>query len=824
MKKKIAIKAAGMATACAVLLSAVTAGVPTGMYASAANASGLSKSETVYVNADAAGSVKNITVSDWLHSETSGATINDYSSLTDIKNVKGNEKPSVSGSNVTWQLSGSDLYYQGKSSKSLPVSVKIQYYLDGKETAPADLAGKSGKLEIKISFKNLDGHAVNIGGAMHTVYTPFICAAAFNLPSKYFSNVTTNFGKVVSDGSNQAVSFATVPGLKESLYMYDTSKVNIPDTLDVTADVKDFRLSTIMMLVSPVPDMSSLNSSVNVSDLLSKLDQLYSAGSELKDATATLNSGEQAFASGVAQLYAGLVTAGTSFDEAAAGATELSNKTSSLGQLVSGASDLYNGASDLNGGLDKIVAGLPTLTGGTAQADDGAAQLLDGLNKLKTTLSTNDNYAKINAGASEYVNYADATVYGVISAGLSSLRGTIYSMLKTAYPSADAATLSTQTASAYKNAVSGETATLHAAADAQLIAAMNAADAQTKAACVKQATAYINMYDAINVIANDPAVAGAASSSAGLTAFIAAMSDTSSSADYMFKFDKTTVLTQIAYAKAADVTGEKTASYDQLSAAVNALDDAHLAGLWQSVSASSGGNLNNANIVLSGESFKKGLSQFVSAFSDTTSDLYTTGIDPLIAGATQLKTGTAKLKDSTAADSELVAGLGKLDAGSKKLLEGTKQLNLGASNLTQLKAGIDKLAQGLGLFKTQAMSPLTSGAAQLDANASLLTSGTSQLSEGMSKFFDEGISKLNGQDKTNLNDALAVKDEMVKLANNYTSFSGTPEGVTTSVKFIIKTDEIKAVTAASSTASTSSSKSTSSRNFFQRIADFFTKK
>ena len=801
MKKKMAIKAAGMITACAVLVSAVTAGAPTELHATAANASGASKSETVYVNADASGSVKSVTVSDWLHSETSGATINDFSNLSDIRNVKGNEKPAVSGSNVTWQLDGNDLYYQGKSSKDLPVEVNIQYYLDGKETAPADIAGKSGKIEIKISFKNLDGHSVNINGAMHTVYTPFICAAAFNLPGKYFSNVTTNFGKVVSDGSNQAVSFVTVPGLKDSLYMYDTSSVNIPDTLDVTADAKDFRLSNIMMLVSPMPDMSSLGSSINVNDLTSKLGQLYDAGSQLKDATSTLNSGEQAFANGVAQLYAGLATAGTSFNEAADGAAALSYNTSSLNQLISGANDLYNGASALSGGLDQIVAGLPGLTKGTSDAADGASQLIGGLNQFKSALNSNQ-------GAAGYVNYADSTVYGVISAGLSTLKGTIYSTIKTSNPSDNPATLASKTATAYGQAVAGEAATLHAAADSQLISAMSVPDAQ-KADYVTQATAYINMYDALNIIASDPAVTGASDSSTGLSAFVAAMSDTTGSAAYMYKFDKTTVLTQIAYAKAADVQGQNTSLYDSLSTTVNGLSDQTLAGLWQSVSASSGGNLNNANIVLSGTKFKDSLTQ---------------GIDSLITGATQLEGGTAQLKAAAAADGSLVTGLGKLDLGGRNLMAGAQALRLGASNLTELKAGIDKLAQGLGMFNTQALAPLTSGASALNGNASLLTSGTSQLSAGMGKFFDEGLSKLNGADKTNLSDALAVKDEMIKLSDSYTSFSGTPDGVTASVKFIVKTDEIKPSATVAANNAKSSKKSTVHRNFFQRIADFFTKR
>ena len=32
-----------------------------------------------------------------------------------------------------WNAGGEDIYYQGKSKEELPVSVKLTYYLDGKE-------------------------------------------------------------------------------------------------------------------------------------------------------------------------------------------------------------------------------------------------------------------------------------------------------------------------------------------------------------------------------------------------------------------------------------------------------------------------------------------------------------------------------------------------------------------------------------------------------------------------------------------------------------------------------------------------------------------
>ncbi len=55
---------------------------------------------------------------------------------------------------MTWNTDGEDIYYQGTTDQDLPVSVKLTYYLDGKEIKPADLKGKSGHLKIQVDYTN----------------------------------------------------------------------------------------------------------------------------------------------------------------------------------------------------------------------------------------------------------------------------------------------------------------------------------------------------------------------------------------------------------------------------------------------------------------------------------------------------------------------------------------------------------------------------------------------------------------------------------------------------------------------------------------------
>lgn len=95
--------------------------------------------------------------------------------------------------------------------------MKFTYYLDGKEIKPDDLAGKSGKLKIKVDYTNNTKTTVDINGKKETMYTPFVLMTGMILPQDTFSNVKIDNGKVISDGSRNIVIGFGMPGLQESL-------------------------------------------------------------------------------------------------------------------------------------------------------------------------------------------------------------------------------------------------------------------------------------------------------------------------------------------------------------------------------------------------------------------------------------------------------------------------------------------------------------------------------------------------------------------------------------------------------------------------------
>ena len=85
------------------------------------------KTETVYVDANADGSVKKITVKDWLRRNGDGEII-DFSNLKDIKNTEGDEEYTQNADGtITWENKGEDISYEGTSNQQLPVTTKVTY-------------------------------------------------------------------------------------------------------------------------------------------------------------------------------------------------------------------------------------------------------------------------------------------------------------------------------------------------------------------------------------------------------------------------------------------------------------------------------------------------------------------------------------------------------------------------------------------------------------------------------------------------------------------------------------------------------------------------
>lgn len=362
---------------------------------------GFSKEESVYVKADASGNVKKTTVSEWLKNPEKG-TISDTSELKDIKNVKGDETfETGSNNNVSWKSEGNDIYYQGTIDKELPVDVKVSYKLDGKSISPKDLKGKSGKVEIQFSYDNKSKQTVNVNGEDVEMYTPFTMVSAMMLSSDEYSNVSVENGKLISDGDKKIVVGVAFPGLANDLNLKDLDMdIDIPETVTITADVKDATVGTsITMASAELMNEFGLDDIDSFDDLQDSIDDLEDATNQLVDGSKEAADGSKELADGAGTLNDGAGTLASGAGTLADGVNTLNEKSGTLVSGVNtlasgvqaytgGVEEIYAGSNDLVSGAQELASGADTLNTNIASAADGANSLVVGAKSLKNGFET----------------------------------------------------------------------------------------------------------------------------------------------------------------------------------------------------------------------------------------------------------------------------------------------------------------------------------------------------------------------------------------------------------------------------------------------------
>lgn len=355
----------------------------------------ISKDEIVYVLAGADGAVKKIIVSDWIKNTAANSKLSDKSELTDIKNVKGDEKYTLNSENNTvWDAQGNDIYYQGNIEKELPVGLTVSYKLDGKPVSPKDIAGKSGKVTIRFDYDNRQYETVKIDGKAEKIYVPFAMLTGMLLNNDIFSNVEVSNGKLINDGNRTAVIGIALPGLQSNL---DLTKdiIDIPDYVEITADVKNFKLGITVTLAT--------NELFNQIDS-SKLNSIESLAGSVNE----LTGGMQKLLNGSSELYGGLTTLLTKSKELVTGIEKMASGAKELNDATA---KIDGGTGELDGYISDLSNGLNELKGHNTELNGGAKQVFD---TLLATASAQLNAAGIAVPALTIDNYAE-TLNGVIS-------------------------------------------------------------------------------------------------------------------------------------------------------------------------------------------------------------------------------------------------------------------------------------------------------------------------------------------------------------------------------------------------------------------------
>ncbi|MDM8084595.1 hypothetical protein QUV83_07465 [Cellulomonas cellasea] len=600
----------------------------------------------------------------------------------------------------------------------LPISVDVEYHLDGVKVGPGAVVGKSGELEVRYTVTNLttrqdevaydDGTGKQATTTAETVI-PMVGQLTTTLPST-FTAVTSDEANMAGDGRG---------GTKLSYTMTLFPPIGSPTAeFGYTAQIRDGKIppaSVTALPVSPLKSPSFKGGSASyqggaesgialtagATEIDANLLKLRDGAATLLDGLLQLRDGADQLASGLndtaapgaSQLATGAKAADTGADALAAGAR---SADAGAQQVASGAAALGTGLSTAGAKVPELVGGLERIAGGLTTVDDGLARLYGGVDALpKSAEPLKVGVSDLRAGVAGLLAGAKSLSATVSSEGdvLLALGATNPTVTLPATP--DATTARVQALGNFVNGVAakeGDPVTGDPLKKAKL-------EAIALTYLAAPASSTVNLGPGLTVLGNvlkDGVVPGLVTIQCGLNATATG-----------------------AACKAASV------GLDEGLVGVDGGVDSLVVGVQASVL----GAIGTAGQTSADKTLRGGVGSLSTGAAELLAGTKTLvgGLGQLTAGASSLQAGSAQLAGGTR---QLATGAGQLSTGTGQLAEGAARL---AGGLRTAADGSQTLADGLGTAADGAPA-IVDGAEQLSEQ------GTSVLVEtGASTAADYGV-------------------------------------------------------------------------------------
>lgn len=302
------------------------------------------KEEVVYAMTDATGNVTGV----YVVNTFAGGKITDYGEYASVRNMTSTDEISVSGDKITLETDESKVYYQGDlKTNDIPWNINIKYYCDGVEYSPADMAGKSGKLQIKISITQNDKCDTSF-------WEGYALQASLTLDSNKCQNIVAEDATIANVAADKQLSYIILPGKGKEI--------------EISADVTDFEMDSININGVRL----NLNMELDDSELKEKIKEIQDAVSELDSGAAQLNEGAESVNTGADKLNEGIASVNdalTKLNEQSAslnsGSAEVLNALTTIQSSLSNVADnatelklLTDSSTQIKAGIDSLVLGL----------------------------------------------------------------------------------------------------------------------------------------------------------------------------------------------------------------------------------------------------------------------------------------------------------------------------------------------------------------------------------------------------------------------------------------------------------------------------------
>ena len=558
--------------------------------------------------------------------------------------------------------------------EKLPIDCEISYYLDGKEMSVKDIVGKSGRVTVKLDYKNNEINSVKIDGKEDKMYTPFVVISGVVLDLEKNKNVEVSNGKIITNGNKTVAVGIALPGLKESLAI-DTDILR--SSVEISMDTENFEMGNIISYATPKIFGDFDISLDDFNEIFDKVDELQSASSkieegskELSDGIITLNDGALSLNDGTKALDEGIDTLKSGAESLNNGAITLRNGTkeytersqefnSAMNQVSNGVSSLNSQYSQVNDGISTLNNSSKELNGGAQKVEEGAKSISDNLDYISGLLNN------VSSGAS------------VLYEGVNSAQSGIGQIVKAV---SDQVNNSKSEENIQKMQGMQEVINKDAELIAQYQALLN--NIEDKTSSEYQSTASILAI----LQANYAALTGASST----------ISSTSNSVGELYSS-----LTQLQQGISSLKNGSETLAegLSQISSGTSSLAN----GSKELVAGTKSLSQGTAALSEGTENLAAGSSMVVDGIN--TLDNGTKGLNSasnsLLDASKTISNGAKELQDGTAS---MVNGVGSLSSGSKELRNGTYTLTEGTSKLV---SGATELNSGIHKFNTDGINTIT---------------------------------------------------------------------------------------------------------------------
>lgn len=356
------------------------------------------KEESVYVLTDAYGTPTEITVTTGLKNPGPDAELTDVTTLTDIVNKEGDETyTKQADGSILWENYGSDIHYEGKAdtSSELPLTVKVTYFLDGKEVGADELAGADGNIKIRFDYENNTQENGSI--------TPFAAITGLMLSEDNAHNISvTNGASRYMDGEYLVYGFA-LPGVTAALDL-DTmeltkeEEIDLHDFMEVSFEAEDFELDfTATMVSNGLLEEKDYDKVIDkLDELTDKLEDTTDQVKDLKSKISKLKNGGEKLRSGADSLYQGLSEVNAALAQAAQADPSLAGLAASISQLTDGSKQLADSVSTYTKGVEKACDSI----------DDSSASNTDDTEKKQELQSLTEKLKSLKENDGAYNNFS----------------------------------------------------------------------------------------------------------------------------------------------------------------------------------------------------------------------------------------------------------------------------------------------------------------------------------------------------------------------------------------------------------------------------------